>query len=169
MAWTARGGRCLGAAWLLAAAAGTCAGLSVAASAQDQPQRPVESAGPKEVTGRDFAGVRFKQAVVPGKLSFRASKVWTWSEGSSRRLVLEGDVRVTMATYRCTAKRAAAWLEPVAGAAGKDTEQVFIYFEDLGSAGDPAGATSMATDRLPVRAVIEIDGPVEMGADVPIA
>jgi LPS transport system D len=169
MAWTARGGRRLGAAWLVAAAAGACAGLPVGASAQDQPQKPVGAAGAKEITGRDFAGVRFKQAVVPGKLSFLASKVWTWSEGATHRLVLEGDVRVTMASYRFHAKRAVAWLEPVAGAAGKETEQVFIYFEELGSAGDPAGATSMATDRLPVRGVIEVDGAVEMGADVPVA
>src|ERR1051325_1775569 len=164
MAWMGRGGRTFGAGWLLAGAGG-CAGSGGHAAAQDQSPKTVAPSA-QELTGRDFAGVRFRLPVVSGKLSFRADKAWSWDEGAARRLVLEGGVVVEMGGYRFSAKRAAAWLESVTGAPGRETRQVFIYFEELGSAGDPAGGVSMTSDRLPVRGVIEADGGIELKTDL---
>ncbi len=161
MAWTGRGGRSVRRAWLLIAA-GTCVGVGTLASAQDQPTKAVEMAPTRPLTGHDFAGVRFKQVVTPGKLEFHATKAWSWTDGTARRLVLDGDVTVTMAGYHFSAKRAAVWMETVPGAAGKDTEQVFVYFDQLGSASDPASSLSMSSDRLPVRGVIGSRGTIEL-------
>jgi hypothetical protein len=137
----------------------------VVVHAQDQQQKDVAATSPS-FTGRDFGGVRFKQAVVQGKLSFVGSRAWSWTDGNARRLLLEGDVAVIIGGYRFSAKRAAAWMEQVPGAPDKDTEQVFVYFEQLGSAGDPAGSVSMTSDRLPVRGVIEVEGGIELKADL---
>jgi hypothetical protein len=166
MAWTGRG-RSVRTAWLLAAA-GACAGLPAVACAQDQPSKDVAGDSTQPLTGHDFGGVRFKQAVVPGKLSFRGSRVWSWTDGNARRLLLDGDVTVIIGGYRFSAKRAAAWMESVPGAPDKDTEQVFVFFEQLqlGSAGDPAGSVSMSSDRLPVRGVIEVEGAIELKTDL---
>src|SRR5437763_16861757 len=78
----------------------------------------------------------------------------------------QGDVEFRMAACRFSAKRAAVWMQSVPGAAGKDTQQVFVYFEQLGSAGDPAGSVSMTSERLPVRGVIEVDGNIELKPDL---
>jgi hypothetical protein len=116
----------------------------------------------RPLTGHDFAGVRFKQVVTPGKLEFHATKAWSWTDGTARRLVLDGDVAVTMAGYHFSSKRAVVWMETVPGAAGKDAEQVFVYFDQLGSASDPASSLAMSSDRLPVRGVIEVEGTIEL-------
>ncbi len=103
-------------------AAGACVGLPTAAPAQQsQPPNPQAAAPAPSFTGHDFAGVRFKQAVVTGKLTFAATKAWSWTDGSTDRLVLDDHVRVTIAGYHFAAKRAAVWMESVPGAEGKDT------------------------------------------------
>src|SRR5687767_3490514 len=51
-----------------------------------------------EPSGRDFAGMRLAAPVVGGRIHFAASQVSVWSEATepgTRRLVLDGGVRVT--------------------------------------------------------------------------
>jgi len=116
-----------------------------------------------------FAGARFPLAPVPGRVTLAASRVRTWSEGAVRRVLLDGDVRVTLGSYDFRAERAAAWLVRIGDAPdGKPIEQVFVYFEELGSAGDPAGAVSMRSDVLPVRTVVVLDAPAEVVGDIVI-
>jgi len=117
------------------------------------------------VGGRGFGGVCFAQAPVAGRLGFTGTKVWSWTDANTRRLILEGDVRAVIAGYRFRAKRATVWMEPVV-VDGRAITQVFAYFEELGSAADPAGGVSMSSDRLPVRGMIEVEGEVQLGADL---
>lgn len=147
----------------LMAAAGTCTPLTAWAQPATTPSTTT-GINPAAIDGRTFAGVRFNQAAVTGKLKFAASRVWQWDDGATQRLVLDGDVRVTIAGYAFRAKRAAAWLETFIQDQKQHT-QVFVYFEELGSAADPAGGVTMTSDNLPVRAVIDVDGEVSLTAD----
>ncbi len=116
---------------------------------------------------------------VRGPLSFSAARasVWTESETAAgsqvQRLLLSGDVVIRLGSYEFHAARAAVWLEriddsavPVAeGAAPRaGVYQVYIYFDRVGNPKAPA-SVSIAADRLPVRAVIDVDGAVGLRFD----
>ncbi|HYE60994.1 MAG TPA: hypothetical protein VD997_03270 [Phycisphaerales bacterium] len=147
--------------WLLALAGG-CAAVPQTVQAQQVAPRDDRASG---IDGRGFAGVRFAQAPVAGRLGFAGTRAWSWAEGSTRRLIIEGDVRAVIAGYTFRAKRAAVWMEGVV-VDGRPATQVFAYFEEMGSAADPAGGVSMASERLPVKGVVEVEGPVQIAADL---
>ncbi|MBS0197170.1 MAG: LPS assembly protein LptD [Planctomycetes bacterium] len=111
-----------------------------------------------------FAGVRFTQAPATGKLTFKALRANVWREGNTRRLLLSGDTRVRIAQYEFVAKRAAVWMEPVSAPNEPPVMQVFAVFDELG---DPAQPSSIGfqANRLPVRAVIRVEGKVELSTD----
>ncbi len=126
---------------------------------------------PAEVTGRDFAGVRFPMAASPGRLEFRAASAWSWRETSPiageadvMRLVLEGDVRVALGTHEFHAARAAVWMQRVGQDGDRAVYQVFAYFDRVGTPTAPSGLTITA-DRLPVRANIAVTGSMRLLAD----
>ena len=158
--------------WVIVA----CAGLAVTGVRADTDRgesthradrQPVD---PAEVTGRDFAGIRFPMAATPGLLEFRAASAWSWRETSSiageedvLRLVLEGDVRVALGAYEFHAARAAVWLQRIEHA-GETVYQVFAYFDRVGTPTAPSGLTITA-DRLPVRANVVLTGAMRLLAD----
>jgi hypothetical protein len=147
--------------WLLLTA-GTCAGLAWPAWAQEAPAAARDVGA---IDGRGFAGVRYSQAVVKGPLSFAGARVWTWADGGVQRLVAEGDVRANIAGYEFRAKACAAWLETVE-VDGRQVTQVFAYFEELGSGADLAGSVSLTSSRLPVRAMVDVEGGIGVTADL---
>jgi hypothetical protein len=145
-----------------AAAASLAIGIAGGSGADAQPQ-PAAASVPTAFNGRDFAGRRFPIAPVAGQISFSATKAWAWRDGACRRLLLAGDVRVTLATHRFTARHAAVWMEEVS----PGVEQIFVAFDRVGNPQD-ASAFGIAADRLPVRAVIKPQGAISLACDAAV-
>lgn len=145
--------------------------LAFVASAQP----PVEPA-PLGLSGRDFAGLRLPLDAVRGPLSFRALRAGVWTEDELsggpgvQRLLLSGDVQVRIGLYEFDAARASVWIErledPPSRPDSPGVYQVYVYFDRVGTPTAAAGV-SIAADRLPVRAVIEPDAPIELDCAKP--
>lgn len=106
----------------------------------------------------------------PGEATLRAERVRVWRDEArgATQIVLEGDVRVTLATTSLTAKRAVAWVRSEKGADGSAQVAMFLLLENVGDAADAsgqhAGGITVAADRLPVRAVLSVlDATVQAG------
>jgi len=117
----------------------------------------------ESIRATDFGGVRFPLEATSGDLRFAGQRVYTVDTGAGQRLVLIGDVRVRIGRYDFSAKRAAAWLEPVGGS---DALQVYVYFEEVGRSDELATAAGFAGEKLPVKAVIVPDGGGTVSADL---
>jgi hypothetical protein len=153
----------------LARAAGLALGLAAAVTAQ---------ARQDGIDGRTFADVRIGGAVQSGNIELRAARAHVWTEsgatgGAVHRMVLSGDVEVTLGEYRFTAARAVVWLERLeeitqqadgaADAARKPAHQVAIYFDRVNDPTAEAGFSQFG-DRLLVSALLE--GEPAVWADV---
>jgi len=101
--------------------------LSNAVGAVSQPSAP----GPI-ISGRDFAGLDLPVQAQPGDASFQARGGWAWADGDARRLLLEDDVRVSIAGHEFHADRAVAWIEP-RGAGASRSWLIAVYFENVRS------------------------------------
>ncbi|MEK6702713.1 MAG: hypothetical protein AABZ53_10650 [Planctomycetota bacterium] len=169
----------LSAARLLATAGLASACLAGAASAQ---VLPAESPQGNAQAGR-------QPTAVHGRLSLSASRAWVWADGDEagaglgnetgpgpgavQRLALVGDVIVKLGAYEFNAARAVAWIERLddsplppmaAGTPRAGVFRVFLYFDRVGNPSGPAGV-SLSADRLPVRAVIDVDDAVLLKFD----
>jgi hypothetical protein len=129
------------------------------------------------VSGRDFAGLRLPLAAVKGQLTFRGNRAWAWTEDERpaflgaidapvHRLLLDGDVRIRVGFYEFASSRAVIWIQRVEGATdGTNVHQAFIYL-DKAESPEADAATSVFSDRLPIRAVIDVEGGVSLKADL---
>ncbi|MBL8965025.1 MAG: hypothetical protein JNK70_13280, partial [Phycisphaerae bacterium] len=129
------------------------------------------------ITGRDFAGLRLPLAAVSGPIRFRANRAWSWTEDDRptfagsvdmpvHRLVLDGDVRVRLGFYEFASSRAVVWVQMVPGPTDVGTiHQVFLYL-DRAETPEADATTSFFAERLPVRAVIDLQGDLELSADM---
>lgn len=125
---------------------------------------------PGSISGRDFAGMQLPLEAVEGPMGFSAQRAWAWTEdggdGTVRRMLLSGDVRVRLGVYEFAASRAAVWIESLPGAAeGKTRRQVFVYFDRVSTPTADA-AISISADRLPVRAIMDWNEGPTLRADV---
>ncbi|MFG0241506.1 MAG: hypothetical protein ACF8R9_01840 [Phycisphaerales bacterium JB054] len=139
--------------------------LTAAALAQ-----PADTLDPLDITGRTFAGLRLPLAPVPGVVEFAANKARVWIEQDgdtiTQRLMLDGDVAVTLGGTRLEADRAVVWLEKLPGNPGDaQTYQVYAYFDSVGSIAADAGS-SLQARRLSVDGVVMSARPVELSADL---
>lgn len=123
---------------------------------------------PASITGTQFQGLRYNQAPVTGKITLGARRVNAWSDGTTRRLFLSGDVRVTLGSNQFSAARAVAFLERISPENATPLYQVFVYFDRAGTPTDAASnsAIQISGDRLPVRGVIECPEGVKVRADL---
>lgn len=142
----------------LAAACGLAAGLFV----------PLAHAQPSQWSGDGFEGVRLPIAPRDGSMTLSARRGWAWSINDdgvrTRRLLLEGDVRIDLAGYRFDASRAVLWVSPREDL-GDGVYQVFALFDDVASAAADA-AFGLDARRLPVQGVIRADGPPALRVDL---
>ncbi len=152
------------------------------------------SLDPLDITGRSFSGLHLPLAPVPGIVEFGANRARVWTEqdagvpggSTTQRLLLEGDVAVTIGGTRLEAERAVVWLEklPMHSGAWKGpapeihdqgdglsslrqatTHQVYIYFDSVGSIAADAGS-SLRAHRLSVDGVVMHAQPVRLAADL---
>ncbi len=152
----------------LLAAAGLAIGLAIAAPLpwNATAVAQISATTGEGITGRDFAGIRLGQTPVRGPLSFKSTRAALWQEGATQRMLLDGRVRATIGPYSFDAARAVVWLERIPTADGQEVQQVYVYFEDLGSPADPAGSATMSAKALPVRGIIVVEGGVGLAADL---
>src|SRR5690606_29348691 len=106
---------------IVAAAGLALCGLCPPLLGQDDAALPPGAAAvdPLDITGRDFAGIRFSPVSVAGRTELAASRAHAWTEtdvnGSAvQRLLLEGDVVVRMGLHRFVAARAVVWIQRLA-------------------------------------------------------
>ena len=146
------------------------AGSAIAQPNADTPASSQPSLDPLDLTGRTFGGLRLPLAPVPGVVDFAANHARVWIEQdsgvSTQRLLLDGDVSVTLGGTRFHAERAAVWVEKIAGAPGQaTTHQVFAYFDSVGSLAADAGS-SLRARRLSVDGVVMTGQPVRLSVDL---
>lgn len=129
---------------LLACLAGACvAGVGGVRSARAQEQSAATSAG------------------VRGVLTMRGERVHRWREGDVTRVVLDGNVRLTLGQEEFSARRASAWIRTLGrSAAGEVIDEVYVTLEEAGS-GDWASGAGVESSWLPIRGVV-----VHPGLDV---
>ncbi len=151
----------------LALHAGTPISLAQVDAPNSTPLADASFPAPASITGTNFAGLRYTQAPVQGQVILGARRVHAWSEGTTRRLFLSGDVRVTLGGHQFSAARAVAFVERISPEGATPRYQVFVYFDRAGTSTDAASNTSIQVsgDRLPVRGVIECPEGVRLRAD----
>ncbi|MEM9065976.1 MAG: hypothetical protein AAGB51_10850 [Planctomycetota bacterium] len=143
-----------------AAAVALAAGLSWPAGAEIAPD-------PLQISGRDFAGLPLDEAARSGQIELFAREARVWDDqspdGPVRRVLLVGDVELILGDSRFRCRRAALWLQRVAGEQG-ETYRVFAY---LGEVGDPRAdaAVGVEADRLPVEGVVRATNGVVLRVD----
>ena len=101
-----------------------------------------------EVTGRDFAGTQLPLGISDGVIIIRGTSARVWTESGPltrasggrpvQRLILEGDVRVTLGYQEFRARRAAVWIQrlPQSEGPGDQVYQVHAYLDQTFSARD---------------------------------
>ncbi|MBY0395769.1 MAG: hypothetical protein K2X91_04765, partial [Thermoleophilia bacterium] len=106
----------------------------------------------------------------PGAVTIRALRATSWTEepalstavanatigGPVQRLLLRGDVHISLGVYDFSAARAVVWLEylgPSTASPGTDLYQVAIYFDRVGEPTAGAG-TVQSGDRLLVTGIV---------------
>ncbi len=141
-----------------------CAGTTVSA----QPTNTRDVPPPALLDGTSFAGVELPIAPVDGQIAMAGQRAWVWTtpgDGVTQRVVLEGDVRVTLGSYEFRAARAAIWLDRLGERAGAPVYQVYAVFDEVRTPTADA-AIAVDADRLPVQGVIAPIGDVTLRADV---
>lgn len=101
---------------------------------------------PLAITGDGFGGVRLDSALsgrALDDLALAGQRGWAWEvpalapgESPTRRVLVEGDVRLTLGTMEVRADRLHAWVQPLAGGG----QQFYLLLEE---ARTPTGAAGM--------------------------
>ncbi|MFI4916313.1 MAG: hypothetical protein ACIAS6_07405 [Phycisphaerales bacterium JB060] len=133
---------------------------------------------PLSITGEGFGRVRLPVAsggdasAVRG-IELAGRRAWAWSTrplaagvAPTRRILIEGDVRLTMGTLDVRADRLHAWVQPLASAGGPPSgEQFYILLED---AIMPTGApgSGVAGPLVPIEGRLAPGGTISLSAIV---
>jgi len=117
-------------------------------------------------TGRTFENIVLPAPLQRADVRLEAAEGWAWRDDSVQRLLLEGEVRVTVGDNRFVAERAACWFEPVQREGGPGAEplwQIAMYFEGVS---DPAADATVAqsADRLLVTVAVSGEVRIEPAA-----
>jgi hypothetical protein len=119
-------------------------------------------AAERAFTGRGFEGIAFRTAPQQRDALFRASRMHTWTEGATRRLYLDGDIRLEIGRDTFAANQATVWLQPLTEP-GRPLFQLAVYFDRVTSPLAAAGISHEASGLL-LTAVIE--GEISLKTDV---
>ena len=133
--------RAIGAGATLSLAA--CVLLATTARAQDAGAGQTRRA----ITGASLGGFVLPMRPVESGLSMSATRGWRWKSDDTQRLLLEGDVRVSLGGYAFSAKRALVWINRLPTAGGFVT-QAAVWFEEADEPSRRAGLGASGRDLL---------------------
>ena len=91
-----------------------------------------------DVTGDRLSGFVLPTEPIKGDIVLSALRAQTWTVDDTKRLVLEGDVRIHMGGYNFSAPSAVVWLNRIPSGDGL-INQVAIYFEQASDPSKQAG------------------------------
>ena len=84
-----------------------------------------------EVTGDRLSGFVLPIVPVKSDLVIYGTRAFAWKVDDTRRLFVEGDVRVTVGAYSFATKKVVVWINRIPSAAGLIT-QCALYFPEVG-------------------------------------
>ncbi|MEM7622821.1 MAG: hypothetical protein AAF235_06415 [Planctomycetota bacterium] len=134
---------------------------AVGVSARQPAGNPSPARGPAG-EGSIPTDFRLPSRPIDGYLGFSATRVYTWREGRTIRLLLDGDARVAVGDVEVDADRAVVWLAPVNGA-----YHTFAYIINA-STPEVDASLGIRASKLPLSGVIVPQGPIRMLADARI-
>lgn len=102
-------------------------------------------------------------APIESEVSFRATRVYSYAEGTCRRLVMIGDVRIRIAEYDLRSRRASVWIQP---SSEDGARKILIYLSEFGNAAESVENARISADELPVRAHVIPIGGIQLSADL---
>lgn len=136
-------------------------GVAFGAIGQGEPAR----IDPLAITGEGFGAVRLPTAQGLDTIEVAGQRAWAWSEAplaagvaTTQRLVLEGDVRMTLGTLELRARRLHAWVQGLPDGG----QQFYILLED---ASMPTGAPGSGV----AGPIIPIEGYLAPGAKMDLS
>ncbi|MCK4872427.1 MAG: LPS assembly protein LptD [Phycisphaerales bacterium] len=112
--------------------------------------------------GRSFSGVVLQQAVQQRDTTIRGNHAWSWVEGDTRRLHLDGDVRFTVGTDTFSANRGTFWIQPL-HLPGRTLYQIAVYFDRVES---PLAAAGISHEALGLLVTAVVEGDVSLTTDL---
>jgi hypothetical protein len=114
-----------------------------------------------------FAELPLPIEPVPGEIALSALRAWTWTDASGpvpvHRVVLEEDVRVSLAGYDMAAESAVLWISPRPDIA-PDAVQIFAHLSDVWTP-EADASVALAADVLSVQGVIRLTTGIDLAAD----
>ncbi len=113
--------------------------LEVSQTQATQGDVPVSSFSP--IRGDRLSGFVLPIEPTSGDVQFNALRGWAWSIDDTQRLRLEGDVHISIGSYRFTSNRVLVWLNRIPSADGLIT-QFALFFDESRSPTSPAGLTA---------------------------
>lgn len=99
------------------------------------------------IDGSTLGGFVLPTKPIDGTCSLSATRGWRWKTDDTQRLLLEGDVRVTLGGYSFSAKRALVWINRLPLASGAVT-QIAVWFERADEPTRRAGLGASGRDLL---------------------
>jgi len=144
----------------LACVAGLAIALGAPALAQETiPEAPLRQGVP---SGRTFESLILPAPLQRADITLLGDVGWAWESGNVQRLLMEGEVRVTIGANRFVADRAACWFEPVQREDADGEEplwQVAMYLENVS---DPAADAAVARSARRLLVTAAISGEVRV-------
>jgi hypothetical protein len=106
----------------------------------------------QEMTNVTVIGDRLSGFVLPiepvnSDLVIEGTRAFAWKVDDTRRLVVQGDVRVTVGAYSFATKKVVVWINRIPSAAGLIT-QCAMYFPEVGEPTRRAGLGVAGDDVL---------------------
>ena len=92
-----------------------------------------------EITGDRLSGVVLPIEPIAGNLTIQALHAHAWTVDDTKRLLLQGDIHITLGGYSFVAEQAVLWLNRLPSEAGL-INQIAIYFEEVDDPTKQAGA-----------------------------
>ena len=86
-----------------------------------------KASGGIEISGDRLSGMVLPIEPIAEEASFSALRVWNWSVNDTKRLVLQGDVKINIGQYAFEAERAVVWINRMNSAQGL-ISQIAVYF-----------------------------------------
>ncbi|MFM1889936.1 MAG: hypothetical protein RLZZ565_693, partial [Planctomycetota bacterium] len=127
--------------------AATLAGAVLLAPASAQVDESGAGAVDRAISGQALGGFVLPMRPVESGLAMSASRAWRWKSDDTQRLLLEGDVRVTLGGYAFSARRALVWINRLPTATGFVT-QAAVWFEQATEPSKRSGLGASGRDLL---------------------